>query len=238
MEDNVTKKKKQPKCVIYTRFSPRRNADECTSAVQQESICREWAAENGLEVKAVFSDLAVSGNKWPREGLSNALSSLSRGDTLLVWKLDRIARDVWISEMVHHVASRRRAEVRSVDDGDVHVSGPAGKLLRRLLAWAAEFEREQISARTRIMQRRKQRSGRKVGRFPPYGYKFGGPDGKDLVQDPREQPALEAIRWLADRGLTPYKIARRMDMLHPELARGKEWGATTIKTILDRKIDV
>lgn len=216
--------------VIYTRFSPRRNAGECESCDTQESICRDFAARQGWPVRSVHRDEAVSGSEWPRPGLLEAVDALQRGDVLLTWRRDRIARDVFVAESVQRMAKTAGATVRTTDGADQDDS-PQAVAMRQMMDVFAELERKIISARTRATMQQHQRNGRKVGRYAPYGFRA---EGKRLVPVPREQAAVRRILELAEQGQTPWHIARTLNEEHPDAARGKEWSRYTIGKIIRR----
>ncbi len=52
---------KKKKAIIYSRFSPRRNEDECESIEAQFDFCRKWCRGNGVDIVAEFADRALSG---------------------------------------------------------------------------------------------------------------------------------------------------------------------------------
>jgi len=49
------------KAIIYSRFSPRQNEDQCESIEAQFDFCRKWCKENNVEIVAEFTDRALSG---------------------------------------------------------------------------------------------------------------------------------------------------------------------------------
>jgi len=113
-----------------------------------------WAQNLTLQTDAltaagcerVCSDKA-SGAKADRSGLSEALSVARRGDTLVLWKLDRLGRSMkGLVELAADLATRG-IELRSLTDG-IDTATPTGRLLFHILASIAEKERELIRERT------------------------------------------------------------------------------------------
>ena len=86
-----------------------------------------------------------------RPGLDAALKSLREGDTLVVWKLDRLGRDLrHLVNTVHDLAKRGVGfKVVSGHGASIDTTTPAGKLVFGIFAALAEFERELISERTK-----------------------------------------------------------------------------------------
>src|SRR3954469_20454091 len=85
--------------------------------------------------KRVFEDKA-SGGRWDRPELHRLLDQLRDGDTLVVWKLDRLSRSLHILEKVEARGARFRSLTEAVD-----TAGPAGRMLMQMLGSFAEFER-------------------------------------------------------------------------------------------------
>ena len=114
--------------------------------------------------KRVFEDKA-SGGRWDRPELHRLLDQLRAGDTLVVWKLDRLSRSLkdllHILEKVEAVGARFRSLTEAID-----TSGPAGRMLMQMLGSFAEFERAMVRERTRAGLRAAAARGRKWGRQP------------------------------------------------------------------------
>src|SRR5215218_4318051 len=107
----------------------------------------------------------VSGGRWDRPELHRLLDQLREGDTLVVWKLDRLSRSLkdllHILERVEAVGARFRSLTEAVD-----TSGPAGRMLMQMLGSFAEFERAMVRERTRAGLKAAAARGRKGGRQP------------------------------------------------------------------------
>ncbi len=219
--------------IIYTRFSPRRNAGESESCETQEALCREFAEKKGWNVRDVIHDPDASGADEYREPLWRAIDGLGRGDTLLVYKRDRLARNVYLAEQINRAVKGRGATIAAVS-GDVEGDSAEVEMIRQVLASIAEYERKMIAQRTRHAMRQHQRSGRRMGRFAPYGWSIDPDDPARIVPDAQEQVAIEWIRKLSASGLCPHAVMRRMDEIMPEAARQGKWNAKTITRIIDR----
>ncbi|MET3438025.1 DNA invertase Pin-like site-specific DNA recombinase [Sphingomonas sp. 1185] len=94
----------------------------------------------------MFADKA-SGAKTDRPGLTEALQFLRTGDTLVIWKLDRLGRSIRGLIDLAAGLSDRKIDFRSLTDG-FDTATPSGRLLFHILASVAEMERELIRERT------------------------------------------------------------------------------------------
>lgn len=102
----------------------------------------------GVPSEKTFTDQGLTGTNRARPGLSEALAACRAGDTLVVTKLDRLARSLRDAKDIVDELTRR--EVKLSIGGSVHdPTDPVGKLLFNVLAMVAEFEADLIRARTR-----------------------------------------------------------------------------------------
>ncbi len=125
----------------------------------QQAALREAGAERVFAKK-------VSGAKTDRVQLAKAIAALASGDTLVVCKLDRLARST--RDLLHTLAAiaEAGAAFRSLGDGWADTTTPHGKLMVTVLGGLAEFERHLILARTTEGRKRAQARGVRFGRKP------------------------------------------------------------------------
>lgn len=113
----------------------------------------------------IFRDHGVSGRTFQRQGLSAALAMLEAGDTLVVWRLDRLGRSLSGLVLLMEELGRRNVGFCSLSESiDTNSSG--GRLIFHMMAALAEFERSLISERTRAGMQAAKQNGKHVGRRP------------------------------------------------------------------------
>lgn len=124
-----------------------------------------------------------SGAKMARPGLEKALGMLREGDTLVVWKLDRLGRS--LKHLIESVQTLdgRGIGFKSLQD-NIDTTTPGGKLLFHILGSLAEFERDLIRERTNAGLAAARARGRKGGR-PAGGYTKKKQAAVALRQDPK-----------------------------------------------------
>ncbi len=107
----------------------------------------------------------MSGAKAERPGLSKALTFLRAGDTLVVWRLDRLGRS--LTDLIARMAELRQREIgfKSLHES-IDTTTPAGKLQFHIFSALAEFERDLIRERTMAWLRTARSCGRLGGSKP------------------------------------------------------------------------
>lgn len=132
---------------------------------QTMDLQRDALVGVGVEENHVYEDMA-SGRKDDRPGLAACIKALRSGDTLVVWKLDRLGRDLrHLINTVHDLTARGVGlKVLTGHGAAIDTTTAAGKLVFGIFAALAEFERELISERTVAGLASARARGRKGGR--------------------------------------------------------------------------
>lgn len=173
----------------YARVS----TDEQSLALQLDALKKAGCAQ-------VFTDKA-GGAGINRPGLNDALSHLRGGDSLVVWKLDRLGRSVkGLVDLVNGLEARD-VHFRSLTDG-IDTKTPAGRFFFHVMASLAQMERELIVERTRAGLAAARRLGRIGGR-------------KRAMTDSK----IKAARRLLAAGTPPRDVAENLGVSVPTLYR-------------------
>ena len=146
----------------------------------------------------IFTDTA-SGASSTRPELTRCLASLRAGDTLIVWKLDRLGRSLSHLVAVLSDLQKRRISFLSLTEA-IDTESAAGRLMGHMLAALAEFERALIVERTQAGLKAAKNRGTKLGRKP------------SLSEDQRKH-----ARELLDRGESPLVIAKLLNVCRATL---------------------
>lgn len=110
----------------------------------------------------IFTD-KISSAKVKREGLESALEYVRSGDMLVVWKLDRLCRNIYELMQVSKSLEERGIELQSLTES-IDTSTPTGRMYFTILGAVAQMEREQIQERVRAGLAAAKLRGKKGGR--------------------------------------------------------------------------
>jgi DNA invertase Pin-like site-specific DNA recombinase len=119
----------------------------------------------GVEPKYIYEDLA-SGRKDDRPGLKACVKALQPGNTLIVWKLDRLGRDMkHLVSLIDELNQKKIGfKVLTSNGAEIDTTTANGRLVFGIFAALAEFERELIRERTQAGLAAARARGRKGGR--------------------------------------------------------------------------
>lgn len=150
--------------------------------------------------KTTFED-KLSGNRGERPGLLQALSALREGDTLVVWKLDRLGRSVKslidLVNDLHNKGIHFKSLTDSIDTGT-----SSGRFFFHVMASLAQMERELIVERTRAGLEAAKQLGRRGGR-------------RRKMTDSK----IESAKKLIASGISPRDVADNLNISIPTLYR-------------------
>lgn len=143
-----------PKIVGYARVS-----------TGSQSVGGQVEALKAAGADVVYQETA-SGAKRDRKEFKKAIDALGVGDTLLIARLDRLARSTIDLLNTLEAVAKKGAAFKSLADSWADTTTPHGRLILTVLSGLAEFERELIKARTAEGRRRAKAAGRRFGRKP------------------------------------------------------------------------
>jgi DNA invertase Pin-like site-specific DNA recombinase len=137
----------------------------CSTEQQDLTAQRDALATLGVSAERIYVDHGLTGTNRERPGLREALAACRAGDSLVVTKLDRLARSLPDARDIVDELTRR--QVRLQIAGALHdPDDPVGRLLFNVLAMVAEFEADLIRQRTREGMKIARAKGRLRGKQP------------------------------------------------------------------------
>lgn len=186
----------------YMRVSGK-GQEEGDGFERQRLAITRHAEANGISIIDWFQDTQTGKDEWQfRPGWSNMAARLNGCRTVIVEKLDRVARAVLVQELI--LADLKKREVRLITSAgdDTFDDTPERVMYRGMLALFAQYERQSIVIKLRgARQRKKEEIGRCEGR-KPYG---------ENPKHPEEAAILQRIQAMRSAGETFDAIARTLN---------------------------
>jgi DNA invertase Pin-like site-specific DNA recombinase len=169
-------------------------------STQDQNLDMQIEALTNAGCEKLFQD-KTSGSRAERPGLSKVLETLREGDTLVVWKLDRLGKSV--KNLVDLVAALQKQGIqfKSLTDA-IDTRTPSGRFFFHVMVSLAEMERELTVERTRAGLEVARKLGRKGGR-------------KRRMTDSK----IESAKRLLANGVPPRDVALNLCVSIPTLYR-------------------
>lgn len=182
--------------------APGRRLGYARVSTKDQKLRMQLDALEAVDCDLIFEDHGVSGTKASREGLDAMLAEAKSGDTVVVFKLDRLGRSVLHLADLLVWFQNREIHFCSISEG-INTTTPGGKLVYHLFSAFAEFQRDIIAENTRsglIAARKK-------------GSKLGRPSSLNA------ETVLEARQMVQQSQLSVTEIARRLNVPRATLSR-------------------
>lgn len=218
------------RAIGYIRVSTQGQADDGVSLDAQRAKIAAWADLNGYTLGEVFADEGISGAKADRPGLALALDAVKRGDALVVYSLSRLARSTRHTLEIGERLEKVGADLVSLSER-IDTTSAAGRMVFRMLAVLAEFERDQTSERTSMALKHKRAKGEKTGGSVPFGFALDA-DGVHLIENDQEQVVIREARELHRTGLSLRKVASELHVQGLVARNGRPFQAAQVQRMI------
>jgi DNA invertase Pin-like site-specific DNA recombinase len=227
--------------VVYARVSSPGQAERGHGLVVQLAAGVAWCAANGRRVVGQLADEGVPGTLEAfdqRRALAAALEQLRTGAAaeLVVYRLDRLGRELVLQELVLRSARDAGGRIRSTspaEDALLRDEGtdPAATLVRQIVGAVGEYERKLQRLRMRAGQDAKRAAGGHAAGRPPFGYRIVR--GR-LEPHPEHEPAIVLIRRRLRAGKSLRVIAAELDALELASPGGRGWHPYSVARVARR----
>jgi DNA invertase Pin-like site-specific DNA recombinase len=203
------------KAFAYLRVSGRGQVDG-DGFERQLAAIRAYAAAQGITIVRVFREEGISGTL---EGMDRPAwvemiaSILTNGvKTIIIEKLDRLARDLMIQEHIIQDLGRRGITLVSVAEPDLCSDDPTRKLMRQIMGAIAEYDKSMIVLKLRGARQRMRARGDRCEGAKPYGTQRGEAESLATIQTLRS--AGRSFQAIADVLNTEGRRPRRGSLWH------------------------
>ena len=181
-------------------------------STEDQKLDLQIRALQAAKCDRIITDKGLSGCAFDRPGLEEVLQMLQNGDTLVVWRLDRLGRSlIQLVELMDRLGANGINFYSLTENIDTGSSG--GRLLFHMIAALAEFERTLISERTRAGMAAARENGTRLGRPPGL----------------TEAQLIEASQAIYEHGDNLDQVAERFNItprsLRRMLKKARDWAA-------------
>ena len=219
------------KAIGYIRVSTQGQAEEGVSMAAQRAKIEAWCIANDMELAAVFDDAGISGGSMAgRDGLHAAMKATTKGMALVAYSISRLARSTKDMLAIAETLDRKGADLVSLTE-KIDTTTAAGRMVFKMLAVLADFERDQIAERTKMALAHKKAKG-EVYAPVPFGYE--AIEGR-LVTVKREAKIVGEILAMREAGASFASIADTLNERGIEGKRGGRWFASTVRYMVNRQ---
>ena len=219
------------KAVIYARYSSENQTENSIEGQLRE--CKEYAEKNGITILDSYIDRALSAKTANRPEFQKMIkdSAKSLFDAIIVWKLDRFARNRYDS--AHYKSILRKNGVKVLSATEAIAKDSTGILLESLLEGYAEFYSAELSEKvTRGMTENALKCKYNGGGLP-VGYKI---DSEQRYQiNPLTSPAVLETFKKYDKGATIADLVRWLNDKQIKTNRGKKMSIDSLKRMLKNR---
>ena len=220
----------------YIRHSKAEQGERMSPALQRRAI-EKWAAAHGISVDVWHRDSAPgSAAISKRPGLQAALAALGPDGFLIVYRLDRLARDLELQLRLFRVVAGSGARIISTMDEGTNGNGdtddPDAVFLQQLQGALAQRERGVLARRIRDGIAAKKASGRQWCHHAPYGFRWDA-DGK-LAENVAEQRTVRLAVKLRQQGVSFRGIVAELQKRRRRNRAGRVFTLPQVQRILAR----
>lgn len=195
---------------------------------RQRLAIEAHASANQITIAGWYQDIQTGKDEWQdRPGWSEMMAKMNGVRTVIVEKLDRVARRILVQELIIADLRKRDISLLTSAGDDTSHDDPEREMMRQILGVFAQYERHTIVLKLRgARDRKKAATGRCEGRIP-----FGGADKNGKVR-PGEPEALAFMRQYREVGHTFENVAVALNQSMHKTRSGRTWIGSTICKIL------
>ena len=217
--------------VIYARYSSDNQREESIEGQLRE--CMEYCKKNGMVVVKEYIDRAFSAKTDHRPDFQRMIKDSAKGlfDVVVVWKLDRFARNRYDS--AHYKAALKKNGVRVASAKENIADGPEGIILESMLEGMAEYYSAELSEKVIRGHTENALKCKYNGGTPTFGFQIDA--DKHYQPDPITAPVVLDIFKMYDTGSTMKEIVDHLNGLGVTTVRGKPADMNFISGILHNR---
>lgn len=210
----------------YLRISTNQAKQANSFLVQEKAITDQYKCDS-----IVKEAISGSAHLDKRKALLNMLEILKQGDKVIIYRMDRLSRDIIKAGWIKCEIEKKGAELISLETPK---KDHTTELIENILLLIAQYEREIIRFRIQsALDSKKARGEALGGKYAPYGYDFEYKEGKKyIVKNDKEQEVIRFLKRFRTKNTNQIlKILREKGILSKS---GKRFNYRTLQKILQR----
>ncbi len=211
------------KAFAYCRCSTLTNSEGDTFVRQMKAI-KTYASSHDIEIVRGFEEVVRGATEWEnRPAWLEMMESLNGVRTVVIERLDRLARDLMVQEHIISDLRTRGITLISVAEPDLCIDDPTRKLLRQIMGAVAEYDKAMVIAKLKGARDRKRADTGKCEGRKPFGHV------------PSEQVVVDKMQTLRAKGMSYHNIAEDLNYSEIPSRTGGKWFGAVVRDILNRE---
>lgn len=219
------------KIAFYGRYS---SANQTEQSIEgQLHVCEQYAAANDLQIVAQYVDRAISGKSDNRPQFQQMISDSEHGlfDGILVYKLDRFARNRYDSFIYKH--KLKEQGIRVISATEPLSDTPEGIIFEALIEGMDEYYSAELGRKMKRGKRESVLKGKFIGKLPPFGYKIVN---HRLAVDELTAPIAQDVFKRFAAGEKQNQIVTDLNRRGIRNAAGRPWNKVNMTFMLRNRI--
>ena len=219
------------KAVIYARYSSDSQREESIEGQLRE--CTAYCMKNDITILRTYIDRALSAKTDNRPDFQRMIKDSAKGlfDTVIVWKLDRFARNRYDS--ARYKAQLKKYGVKVLSATENISDGPEGIILESLLEGMAEYYSAELAEKVIRGHTENALKCKYNGGTPTFGYKID--EDRHYQLDPRTAPVVLEVFTMYDQGKTMKEIRDHLNSKGVTTVRGKKIDLNFVAAVLHNR---
>jgi len=220
---------------VYCRVSTEEQAQEGFSIRAQEQKLKEYAKIKEWSIYNIYLDEGISGkNITERPAINRMINDIKAGrvKNVLVFKLDRLTRSVADLVNLMDIFNESGCAFNSLMES-LDTSTASGRMFIKIIGIFAEFERENISERSRVGFERKAREGYSGGaRFSSYGYDRAKGQKVQTINEYEAENVRMIFDMFVNQSMSYNGIAKSLNLREIPTKGNKYWTSANVRGVL------